>query len=63
MNLFKELWNNFAESKHLVAPTVPIMYNDLYPYTFEQKITVTHHSKPRRRDPARRWNKTKNYRF
>jgi hypothetical protein len=63
MNLFKELWDNFTESKPLVAPTVPIMYNDLYPYTFEQTIRVTHHSKPKRRDPARKWNKTKNYRY
>ena len=55
--------NNFTESKPLVAPTVPITYNDLYPYKFEQTIRVTHHSKPKRRDPARKWNKNKNYRF
>ena len=61
MNLFKELWDNFTESKSPVAPTVPIMYNDLYPYTVEQTIRVTHHSKPKRRDPARKYNK--NYRL
>ncbi len=67
MNLFKELWNNFTnlnpKSYEPIAPTVPIMYNDMYPYTVEQTIRVTHYSKSKRRDAARRWNKTKNYRF
>jgi len=30
--------------------------NNMYPYTFEQTIKVTHHSKPKRRDAARKWN-------
>jgi hypothetical protein len=30
--------------------------NNMYPYTFEQTVRVTHYNKPKRRDPARRWN-------
>ena len=68
MNIFKQLWDNFTnfhESKTItsVTPTEYVMYNDMYPYTFEQTIRVTHHSKPLRRDPSRRHNKIKNYRF
>jgi hypothetical protein len=68
MNIFKQLWDNFTylhEPKTVtpVAPTEFVMYNDMYPYTVEQTIRVTHHSKPKRRDPARKWNKTKNYQF
>lgn len=62
MNIFKQLWDNFTslhEPKTMtpVAPTEYIMYNDMYPYTVEQTIKVTHHSKPKRRDPSRRHNK------
>jgi hypothetical protein len=68
MNIFKQLWDNFTnlnDSKNTttVAPTELVMYNDMYPYTVEQTIRVTHHSKPLRRNAARRWNKIKNYRF
>ena len=31
--------------------------NNIYPYTFEQTIKVTHHNKPKRRDPARKANR------
>lgn len=54
---------NETKSPTPVAPTEFIMYNDMYPYTMEQTIRVTHHSKPLRRDPARKWNKNNNYRF
>jgi hypothetical protein len=62
MNLFKELWDNFTNINNIkmeppVAPTEVIMYNDMYPYTVNRTITVTHHSKPKRRDPSRRYNK------
>lgn len=57
MNLFRELWDNFTQSKPIVAPTMSVMYNDMYPYTVEQTIRITHHSKPKRRDPARKYNK------
>ena len=62
MNLFKELWDNFTNINNIkmkppVAPTEFVMYNDMYPYTVERTITVTHHSKPKRRDPARKYNK------
>jgi hypothetical protein len=68
MNIFKQLWDNFTnlnDSKNTVpvAPTELVMYNDMYPYTVEQTIRVTHHSKPLRRNAARRWNKIKNCRF
>jgi len=67
MNIFQELWDNFTNFNHkstneIVEPSVYV-YNDMYPYTFEQTIRVTHHSKPKRRDPARQWKKIKNYRF
>ena len=67
MNIFKQLWDNFTnlhEPKTMapIAPTESVMYNDMYPYTVEQTIRVTHHSKPLRRNVARRWNKIKNYR-
>jgi hypothetical protein len=32
-----------------------IRVNNMYPYTFEQTIRVTHHSKPKRRDASRNW--------
>lgn len=68
MNIFKQLWDNFTnlhESKTItsITPTEYVMYNDMYPYTIEKTIKVTHHSKPKRRDPARKWNKKNNYRF
>lgn len=63
MNIFQELWDNFAKTKTTVAQPPVVMYNDMYPYTVERTITVTHHSKHKRRDPARKWNKNKNYRF
>lgn len=53
----------YTETKTFVAPTTFVTYNDMYPYTLEQTIRVTHHSKPLRRNAARRWNKIKNYRF
>ena len=76
MNLFKELWNNLIKSEKKIDKDSDeyfpknyeefykaITYNDMYPYTVEQTIRVTHHSKPKRRDPARKWNNNKNYRF
>ena len=54
---------NETKSQTQVAPQTVVMYNDMYPYTFEQTIRVTHHSKPKRRDPSRKWNKNKYYRF
>lgn len=32
-----------------------IRVNNMYPYTFEQTIKVTHYNKPKRRDAARSW--------
>lgn len=63
MNIFQELWDNFTKTKTSVAQSQVVMYNDMYPYTVERTITVTHHSKPRRKNAARRWNSIKNYRF
>ena len=70
MNIFKQLWDNFTnlhlhdpKAMNPVAPAEFVMYNDMYPYPVEQTIRVTHHSKPLRRNAARRWNKIKNYRF
>ncbi len=31
--------------------------NNMYPYTFEQTVRVTHYNKPKRRDPARKANR------
>jgi hypothetical protein len=31
--------------------------NNMYPYTVEQTVKVTHYSKPKRRDPSRNWRK------
>jgi len=36
-------------------PIPEIRVNNLYPYTVEQTVKVTHYSKPKRRDPARNW--------
>ena len=43
----------YSETK---PPITEIRVNNMYPYTFEQTVRVTHYNKPKRRDPARRWN-------
>ena len=53
----------YNEKETTIAPPTVVMYNDMYPYTVERTITVTHHSKPKRKNAARRWNNIKNYRF
>ena len=75
MNIFKQLWDNFINREEKILEDSDyfpknyeefykgITYNDMYPYTVEKTIRVTHHSKPLRRDPSRRHNKIKNYRF
>lgn len=40
-----------------VLPVQEYRFNEMYPYTVEQTIRVTHHTKPKRRDPSRNWRK------
>lgn len=50
----------YSETKiPLVDPyIIPEMrINNMYPYTFEQTVRVTHYNKPKRRDPARKANR------
>jgi hypothetical protein len=58
---FNQIKSFFTKVNVVEAPFQ--FYNEMYPYTVSQTINTTYHTKPRRRDPARRWNKTKNYRF
>ena len=44
----------YSETK---PPITEIRVNDMYPYNFEQTVSVTHYNKPKRRDPARRMNR------
>ena len=38
-------------------PIPEMRINNMYPYTVEQTVKVTHYVKPKRRDPARNWRK------
>lgn len=62
MDSVKKIINSLAlgyyETKTpLVDPyLIPEMrINNMYPYTVEQTVKVTHYRKPKRRDPARSW--------
>jgi len=56
-------WTNVQQfftnlgTKHTTAslPVQEYRFNEMYPYTIEQTIKVTHHTKPKRRDPSRNW--------
>jgi hypothetical protein len=64
MDSIKKIINSvakgYSETKSPVIDPyiIPEMrINNMYPYTFEQTVKVTHYSKPKRRDPARNWRK------
>jgi hypothetical protein len=64
MDSIKKIINSVAkgysetESPVIDPYIIPEMrINNMYPYTFEQTVKVTHYSKPKRRDPARNWRK------
>jgi hypothetical protein len=38
-----------------VLPVQEYRFNEMYPYTVEQTVRVTHYTKPKRRDASRRW--------
>jgi hypothetical protein len=52
----KQFFSSFGTQKTTsVLPVQEYRFNETYPYTVEQTIKVTHHSKPKRRDASRRW--------
>jgi len=64
MDSVKKIINSVAKGYNetkspLIDPyIIPEMrINSMYPYTFEQKVKITHYSKPKRRDPSRNWRK------
>ena len=48
-------WGTKFPTDPYIIPEMRI--NNMYPYTVEQTVKVTHYSKPNRRDPARNWRK------
>ncbi len=44
----------YSETK---PPITEIRVNNMYPYTCEQTVRVTHYNKPKRRDPSRKVNR------
>jgi hypothetical protein len=44
-----------TENITAVLPVQEYRFNEMYPYTVEQTVKVTHYTKPKRRDASRRW--------
>ncbi len=51
----KFLSSSNTENITEALPVPEYRFNEMYPYTVEQTVKVTHYTKPKRRDASRRW--------
>jgi hypothetical protein len=51
----KQILNSIGIDYQESKPVQEYRFNEMYPYTVEQTVKVTHYTKPKRRDASRRW--------